>query len=248
MRVAALPESLLVVMTDGKNEVGKGDDAGLLDGAAGLQEAANATRSSGVQVIAVGFGDRGSIDESAYDRSAQRRSWLTASRSWHRLSTSRAPAYQSYCRDVRIAMGRSRLLQGRTLQVKATLNVSGKKFESDERQWSAPQIGTPSFDGKCDTAELKAALPTPLPKLAFAAAPGSCFPRPGNNAVSSLVLGAAVGLAGAVHRQLPWLCARRRNALGQHVARTVFQSGQAYAAGASGFEDKRAARSHLSCR
>jgi len=154
------PESLLVVMTDGKNEVGKGDDAGLLDGPAGLQEAANATRSSGVQVIAVGFGDRGSIDQSAL-RQISTKAYMADSLEKlaqafnfaRTLLTNRIVATFASPWDDRAS------LQGRTLQVKATLNVSGKKFESDERQWSAPQIGTPSFDGKCDTAELKAALP-----------------------------------------------------------------------------------------
>lgn len=158
---ATTPESLLVVMTDGKNEVGaKGDDLGLLDGPAGLQEAANAARNSGVQVIAVGFGDPGSIDESAL-RAISTKAYmadnlekLTQAFNFARtLLTNRIVATFASPWDDRAS------LQGKTLQVKAALTVSGKKLESDERQWSAPQIGTPSFDGKCDTAELKAALP-----------------------------------------------------------------------------------------
>ena len=158
---ASSPESLLVVMTDGKNEVGaKGDDAGLLDGPAGLQEAANAVRTSGVQVIAVGFGDAGSIDQAALRQistkayMADNLEKLTQAFNFARaLLTNRIVATFASPWDDRAS------LQGRTLQVKAALTLSGKKLESDEHQWSAPQIGTPTFDGKCDTAELKAALP-----------------------------------------------------------------------------------------
>lgn len=158
---ATSPESLLVVMTDGKNEVGaKGDDAGLLDGPAGLQEAANAARASGVQVIAVGFGDAGTIDESALRQistkayMADNLQKLTQAFNFARtLLTNRIVATFVSPWDDRAS------LQGRTLQIKAALTLSGKKLESDEHQWSAPQIGTPTFDGKCDTAELKAALP-----------------------------------------------------------------------------------------
>jgi hypothetical protein len=155
------PESLLVVMTDGKNEVGKGDDFGLLDGPAGLQQAANAARASGVQVIAVGFGDPGSIDESALRQistkayMADNQEKLTQAFNFARtLLTNRIVATFASPWDDRAS------LQGRTLQIKGALTLpGGRKLESDEQTWSAPQIGTPSFDGKCDTAELKAALP-----------------------------------------------------------------------------------------
>jgi hypothetical protein len=63
--VSTNPETLMVVMTDGKNEVLKGDDDGLLDGPSGLQQAARAVQTSGTDVIGVGFGDEGLVDESA---------------------------------------------------------------------------------------------------------------------------------------------------------------------------------------
>jgi hypothetical protein len=148
-------------MTDGKNEVFKGDDPGLLDGPAGLQEAANAAKTSGVQVIGVGFGDPGSVDESAL-RQLSTKSYLandlekltqafTIART---LLTNRIVATFTSPWDDRAS------LAGRTLQVKGILTLpSGKQFESDPRIWAAPQMGVPTFDGKCDTAELKAALP-----------------------------------------------------------------------------------------
>lgn len=158
---ASAPESLLVLMTDGKNEVFKGDDPGLLDGPGGLQEAANAARASGVQVIAVGFGEPGSVDESAL-RQLSTKSYmandlekLTQAFTFARtLLTNRIVATLASPWDDRAS------LEGKTLQVKGVLTLSGgKQFESDQHIWAAPQMGVPTFEGKCDTAELKAALP-----------------------------------------------------------------------------------------
>ncbi len=158
---ASAPESLLVVMTDGKNEVLKGDDFGLLDGFAGQQQAGNAVRTSGVQVIAVGFGDPQSIDESAL-RAVSTKSYmaddlekLTQAFTFARtLLTNRLVATFASPWDDRASLG------GKTLQVKGILTLpGGKQFASEERTWAAPQMGIPTFDGKCETAELKAALP-----------------------------------------------------------------------------------------
>lgn len=158
---ASSPESLLVVMTDGKNEILKGDDPGLLDGPEGLQEAANAARSSGIPVIAVGFGDPGSVDETALRQISTKAYMandlekLTQAFTFARtLLTNRIVATLASPWDDRAS------LEGKTLQVKATLSLpGGTQFASEERTWAAPQMGTPTFDGKCDTAELKAALP-----------------------------------------------------------------------------------------
>ncbi len=158
---ASSPESLLILMTDGKNEVLKGDDAGLLDGPEGLQQAVSAAKASGVQVIGVGFGDAGSVDESAL-RQMSTKSYLandleklTQAFTFARtLLTNRIVATFMSPWDDRASLG------GRTLEVKGILTLpGGKQFESEPHVWAAPQIGIPTFDGKCDTAELKAALP-----------------------------------------------------------------------------------------
>src|SRR5215472_14761046 len=53
----APPQATLVVMTDGKNEILAGDDAGLLNGPEGLDEVARKASASQVQVIGIGFGE-----------------------------------------------------------------------------------------------------------------------------------------------------------------------------------------------
>jgi len=62
----------LIVMTDGKNEVAKGDDAELLDGPLGMQQAVAKVASSGFDVIGIGFGDRTQIDTEALQRLSKR--------------------------------------------------------------------------------------------------------------------------------------------------------------------------------
>jgi Mg-chelatase subunit ChlD len=64
----ANPQCLLVVMTDGRNDVGnQGDDAGLLTDWQPVRRLADET---GIQIITVGFGDSQHIDEQALRRLA----------------------------------------------------------------------------------------------------------------------------------------------------------------------------------
>jgi Mg-chelatase subunit ChlD len=156
------PETQLIVMTDGKNEVYKGDDPGLLDGPAGLDEAAKAVRSSGTQVIGIGFGAPGSadVDEAALrqlstkfymaqDLSTLKQAFTVA----RTLQTNRIVATFTTLAEDRSS------LEGKTLHVAASLNLSGnRRFESGEKIWESPEMSVPTFDGKCDTDELKAAL------------------------------------------------------------------------------------------
>lgn len=157
---AGSPETLLIVMTDGKNEVYKGDDVGLLDGPAGLQQAASAVQASGTQVIGIGFGDPASIDAAALRQlstkfyMAEDLNRLKQAFSFARtLQTNRIVATFAAPVDDRTS------LEGRTYHIRATLNLfDGRHLESGEKIWAAPEMSVPSFDGKCDTGELKAAL------------------------------------------------------------------------------------------
>ena len=62
----------LIVMTDGTNEVRPGDDAQLLNGPLGLQQASEQVSSSHMDVVGVGFGDRAAIDAAALQRLSTR--------------------------------------------------------------------------------------------------------------------------------------------------------------------------------
>ena len=62
----------LIVMTDGKNEVGAGDDPQLLDGDLGLQQAGAQVQAAHMDTVGIGFGDRSAIDTSALQRLSTR--------------------------------------------------------------------------------------------------------------------------------------------------------------------------------
>jgi Mg-chelatase subunit ChlD len=154
------PETLLVIMTDGRNEVLAGDDPGLLDGPAGLARAAEAVKASGVQVIGIGFGDPGSVDQAALGQIATRSFMATDSErlrqafvTAHRLLTDRISAtFPSPLSD-------RASLQGRTLQIRASLQTnSGQRFTGPDQIWSAPQMGVPTYDDRCNPEELRAAI------------------------------------------------------------------------------------------
>ena len=157
---AGSPETLLIVMTDGKNEVYKGDDPGLLDGPTGLEQASNAVQTSGMQVIGIGFGDPASIDGAALRQlstkfyMAEDLERLQRAFSFARtLQTNRIVATFTAPVDDRTS------LEGRTFHISATLTLrDGRHLASGEKIWAAPEMSVPSFDGKCDADELKAAL------------------------------------------------------------------------------------------
>jgi Ca-activated chloride channel family protein len=155
------PEMLLVVMTDGKNEILSGDDPGLLDGPMGLKQAADAVQTSGIQVIGVGFGDPGSIDEASLRQISTK---TYTARDLDELkqifSIARTLLTNRLVVTFESPWNDRASLEGRTLRVTATLKLpTGQQFESGEGIWSAPQMSVPAFDGKCDMAELHAALP-----------------------------------------------------------------------------------------
>ena len=62
----------LIVMTDGKNEVAAGDDAQLLNGDLGLQQAAAQVKASHLDTIGIGFGNATDIDVSALQKLSPR--------------------------------------------------------------------------------------------------------------------------------------------------------------------------------
>ena len=150
-------------MTDGTNEVLKGDDPGLLAGPAGLEQVSLKVQQSGTQVIGIGFGNPTEIDEPALralstkyfmaeDYEGLRRIFALA----HTLLTDRLTATVSSPWPDRAS------LAGRTLHVTAELTLpSGQTLNSDPKPWSAPAIGLPLYEGRCSADEMKALLQKP---------------------------------------------------------------------------------------
>ena len=155
---AGSPETLIVLMTDGKNEVFKGDDAGLLDGALGLQQAAEKVRGSGLQIIGIGFGDAKDIDETAL-RQISTRHYMTAdAATLTRIFAVARTLLSSRIQATFASPWPDRAtLAGKTLRVSVRLKLaSGQELSSDQKLWVTPQMGVPLFEGHCDTDEMKA--------------------------------------------------------------------------------------------
>ena len=153
-------ETLLIVMTDGKNEVYKGDDPGLLDGTSGLDAATRAVQASGIQVIGVGFGDPGSIDQNALRQISTKLYMAEDLDKLKQIFTmARALLTNRIVATFATPWNDRGSLEGRSVTIKADLALAdGRHMESPTRSWEAPQMGIPTFDGKCDAPELQAAL------------------------------------------------------------------------------------------
>ena len=153
-------ETMLVLMTDGKNEILPGDDPGLLAGPAGLDLAASRVKSSNAEVVGVGFGDPSQIDETALDRISTK----------HFMAQDQAKLNEIF--DFARVLLNSRILASfispwpdratlasMTLHISADLKIpSGATLLSSETTWSTPQMGIPAFEGSCALEETRALM------------------------------------------------------------------------------------------
>ncbi|MCX7603634.1 MAG: VWA domain-containing protein [Bryobacteraceae bacterium] len=154
------PEAMVIVLTDGNNEVLKGDDLGLLAGPAGMEEAARRVKQAPFPVIAIGFGEPGALDENALRQISTKyylasdfdglRRIFTFTRTF--LNNRLAATFSSPYPD-------RASLAGQNLPVTVELALpNGQVLKSPEVQWSAPQMGVPVYAGKCTPEEMKAVL------------------------------------------------------------------------------------------
>lgn len=154
------PEAMAIVLTDGVNEVFKGDDLGLLAGPAGLEQAAQAVKTGGVPVVAIGFSDTGGLDESVLKQISSKyyvasdyeglKQILAFTRTLlnNRLTATFASPFPDRAS-----------LAGQSLAIHVDLKLpSGETLGSTEQVWSAPQMGVPVYAGKCAVEEKKAVL------------------------------------------------------------------------------------------
>jgi Ca-activated chloride channel family protein len=154
------PETMVIVLTDGNNEVLKGDDLGLLAGPAGLEEAARRVKQAGLPVIAIGFSDTGSLDEAALRQISTKYYMASDFEGLKKIfAFTRTLLNNRLAATFSSPLADRASLAGQTLAVKAALTLpDGRVLESGETKWAAPQMGVPVFDGKCGPEELKAVL------------------------------------------------------------------------------------------
>jgi hypothetical protein len=157
---ASAPEALLIVMTDGSNEILRGDDPGLLQGAGGLEEAARRVQAADAQVIGVGFGNSSEIDENALRRISKKYFAASTADALTRVfSVARTLLNSRIIATFSSPWPDRSSLAGRTLHVSTELRLAnGTSLVSGETIWSTPQIGVPLFEGKCDAVEMAALL------------------------------------------------------------------------------------------
>jgi hypothetical protein len=153
-------ESTILLLTDGNNEVLRGDDPGLLAGASGLAQAQAAVTAAGVPVIAVGFGESGSIDEAVMKRIS--RKYYAAG---DMAALKQILAYTRTLLNNRLTATVSSpypdraSLAGQNLTFRTVLTLpGGKLLESAGQVWAAPQMGIPVFAGRCSPEEALAVL------------------------------------------------------------------------------------------
>ncbi len=153
---------LLVIVTDGNNDVGRGDDPGLLVGSAGLAEAARAVEDSPIGVGIVGIGD---LDRQALKSLAGSRGQsfvVSASPGAFELSQPlsqiRRMLWTSW--DVTIRLGATnRADLGRAPGVLSVdLAVGKDRVPGGSALWRPPLVALPAFAGTVPSGVLSAAL------------------------------------------------------------------------------------------
>ncbi len=169
LRAAPAAQAVLLVLTDGRNDVGSaGDEPGLLAGAAGRERAVNAVRRSGVSVWMVGIGGgvdwaelvalagpRGRAQVEAGDsvRLARTLSELRGTLATTRAVTAALPA-----------PARPRLARGESV-----LRVE-YGAESREVRWRPPLMALPAFAGVARPSRPLAIEDAPAPAAGLATA------------------------------------------------------------------------------
>jgi Mg-chelatase subunit ChlD len=152
----------VIVMTDGKNEVMRGDDADLLDGPYGMQQAVAKVSASGLDVVGIGFGNRGEIDADALQHLAKRVFFATTGDELVQIFRGTTPlkvaniqvTFQSAVTD-RFSLG------AQDSQFVFTLILpDGHRLASQPLRYLAPAIGTPLYTRQAAPEELKALILT----------------------------------------------------------------------------------------
>ena len=155
----------LIVMTDGKNEVTRGDDPQLLDGPLGLQQAAAQVESSHLDVIGVGFGDRAAIDAAALQRLSTRFFYAAdANELLNALHVSRTAQSHEIQFTWLLPENNRLALAGRDQGwVPSLLLEGGPAVTGPAIRYIEPAMAAPHFDRKALPAEAQALIDTHPP-------------------------------------------------------------------------------------
>jgi len=175
--------ALLVVLTDGQNQVLRGDDPDLLTGSEGLEAVVAKSNTVGLQIMTIGFGDEsippgrtGAIDSEALRRLAwPAASQFRAAQDVQSLGKLFGVARQLLVNRWQLTFTTDRedrgQLAGRDLQFQIRLRLGDRILQSSWVAFKTPQMSAPPFEGKLDAAErqaltqVSAILPVPQTSL-----------------------------------------------------------------------------------
>ena len=160
--VSAGVQPHLILMTDGKNEVLSGDDAQLLNGDLGLQQAAAQVHAAHVDTIGIGFGDRAQIDTAALQRLSTRFFYATdAAQLLDALHVTRSAVSHAITLTWLLPENSRLALAGRDQQWVPTLRLEdGSTLTGEPLRLLVPATAPPVFDQKADSNELHALMDT----------------------------------------------------------------------------------------
>ncbi len=153
-------EIMLIVLTDGSNEVLRGDDLGLLAGPAGLDQAATTMQRSSIPVLAIGFTDGKEVDEAALKRISRKYYLASDFEALKRIfSFTRTLLNNRVTATFASPYPDRASLAGQTLPVRVEMRLrDGTTLTSGDQVWAAPQMGIPVYAGKCSADEARAVL------------------------------------------------------------------------------------------
>jgi Mg-chelatase subunit ChlD len=150
----------VIVMTDGKNEVMRGDDADLLDGPLGMQQAVAKVTASGLDVVGIGFGDRSGIDTEALKRLSKRVFLATTGDELMQIFRDTTPLKTSNLEVTFLSPWADRAsLASNDPQFAFTLTLpDGRKLTSPLVRYATPAMAAPLYERQATAEEMQALI------------------------------------------------------------------------------------------
>jgi len=148
----------LIVMTDGKNEVVRGDDPALLDGPLGLEQSSAKVHAAGFDVIGIGFGNPSEIDSDALRKSSTRFFLASDPLQLAQAFRSSTPLHPSALDVAFLSPGNDRqALAARNSQFVISLHLlDGRTLVSPQVEYLPPAMSMPLYSGHISYEALQA--------------------------------------------------------------------------------------------
>jgi hypothetical protein len=157
----------LIVMTDGRNELYKGDDPLLLNGPLGLQQASAKVHASGFDVVGIGFGQLDQIDADALEKLSTRYFLAADPNELARALHSTVPLHTAGLQATFLSPWTDRAsLAAHDPVFTVTMKLpDGRELQSASLRYIAPAMGMPLLAERATADELEALLASRPPAV-----------------------------------------------------------------------------------